>query len=147
MKNNNSTPRKRRVFNLRESSELGVLLPLVLIMVVTQAFNKNFLSYANMSSMLKSIPFIALATLGSSLTLISGNVDISIGRVAGLAGMYFGYFYSVLGLGLLPSILVGLVIGVMIGLINGFLVVHVGMSGFIGTMAIPGKRWLCDYAG
>lgn len=140
MKNNNSTPRKRRVFNLRESSELGVLLPLVLIMVVTQAFNKNFLSYANMSSMLKSIPFIALATLGSSLTLISGNVDISIGRVAGLAGMYFGYFYSVLGLGLLPSILVGLVIGVMIGLINGFLVVHVGMSGFIGTM---GTLYVC----
>lgn len=140
MKKKDAAPRRSFLRRLRESSELGILIPLILIMAVTQLFNKNFLSYANMSSMLKSIPFIALATLGSSLTLISGNVDISIGRVAGLAGMYFGYFYSVLGLGLVPSILIGLAIGIVIGLINGFLVVQVGMSGFIGTM---GTLYVC----
>lgn len=140
MNNNNPAPRKRSLLNFRENTELGVLIPLILIMAVTQIFNKNFLSYANMSSMLKSIPFIALATLGSSLTLISGNVDISIGRVAGLAGMFFGYFYSVLHFSLLPSILIALAIGVLIGLINGFLVVQIGMSGFIGTM---GTLYVC----
>ena len=140
MKTNNSALKKHGLINLRESSELSILIPLILIMAVTQLFNRNFLSYSNMSSMLKSIPFIALATLGSSMTLISGNVDISIGRVAGLAGMYFGYSYVVLGLGLVPSVLIGLVIGVAIGLLNGFLVVQVGMSGFIGTM---GTLYVC----
>lgn len=125
---------------LQKHPELGVLIPLILIMAVTQLFNSNFLSYANMTSMLKSIPFIALATLGSSLTLIAGFVDISIGRIAGVAGMYFGYLYAVRGTGLVPAILVALLIGLAVGLVNGLLVVQLRMPGFIATM---GTLYIC----
>ena len=125
---------------LGESTELGMLIPLIIIMAATQVLNPHFLSYTNIVAMLKSIPFISLATLGGSLVLISGNVDISVGRVAGLAGMYFGYAYTILQLPFIVSLLIGLAVGAVIGLVNGFLTVCIGMSSFMATM---GTLYIC----
>ena len=125
---------------LHEHPEIGMLIPLVIIMVVTQMVNRNFLSFTNLTAMLKSIPFIALASLGSSLPLITGNVDISIGRIAGLSGMIFGLVFSVYGLGIVPAIICGLMVGVIVGFVNGVLVVYVKVTSFIATM---GTLYIC----
>ena len=134
---------------IANTPESGVLLALVLIMGVTQLINPHFLSAANMTSMLKSIPFIALATLGASFCLITQNVDISIGRVAGLVGMVFGYILTHGG-NLPLAILGGLGVGLLVGVINGVLVVHVGVSSFIATMGTlyisGGLRFLINKA-
>ena len=119
--------------------EIGVLIPLALIMVFTHLVNNNFLTSANMTAMLKSIPFIGLATLGASLCLVTGNVDISVGRVAGLTGMVFGYVMTQTN-NLPLAILLGICVGVAIGLLNGFLVVNMGISSFIATM---GTLYIC----
>ena len=63
---------KKLRFNLKSNPIMGVLIPLIFIMLVTQIFNHNFLTGANLSSILKSIPFLALATLGASFPLLIG---------------------------------------------------------------------------
>ena len=126
--------------SFRDHPEIGMLIPLIIIMGLTQLVNHNFLSFTNMTAMLKSIPFIALASLGSSLPLITGNVDISIGRIAGLSGMIFGLTYTVYGFGLFPAILLGLFVGLIVGIINGVLVVYVKVTSFIVTM---GTLYIC----
>ena len=73
---------KKLRFNLKSNPIMGVLIPLIFIMLVTQIFNHNFLTGANLSSILKSIPFLALATLGASFPLLIGEIDISVGRIA-----------------------------------------------------------------
>lgn len=113
--------------------EMGVLIALILIMAVTQIANHNFLTVTNMTSMLKSIPFIALATLGSSFCLITKEVDISIGRVAGMSGMVFGYLLMQTN-NLTLSAVCGVGVGLLTGLVNGFLVVKAGINSFIVTM-------------
>lgn len=129
--------------------EMGVLIALALIMAVTQIANPNFLTVTNMTAMLKSIPFIALATLGSSFCLITKEVDISIGRVAGMAGMVFGYILMQTD-NLVLSIVCGVGAGLLTGLINGVLVVNVGINSFIvtmGTLYISGGiRYLINNA-
>ncbi len=126
--------------NSKDNPIIGVLIALVIIMTTTQLFNSNFLEWANISSILKSIPFLALATLGASFPLLVGEIDISIGRIAGLAGMIFGLFFTVYKYGIVTSILISLASGLIIGLINGFLVVYVKMSSFIATM---GTLYIC----
>lgn len=125
---------------LSERSEVGILIPLIVILAVTGLINKNFLTAHNFTSIFKSIPFIAVVTLGASFPLITGNVDISNGRFVGLTGMFFGYFLCNTNMGLFPSILMCLMIGAILGVINGFLVVHLKMASFIATM---GTMYIC----
>lgn len=120
--------------------ELSVIIALLVIMTVTQIVNPNFMTAGNMTAMLKSIPFIALVTIGTSFCLISKNVDISCGRAAGLAGMVFGYILQETGsLGL--ALAGGIGTGLAMGVINGVLSVHLGINSFIvtmGTMYVAG---------
>ena len=119
---------------------LGVLIPMIVIMLVTQIFNKNFLTMDNIGSILKSIPFLALATLGASFPLLIGEIDISCGRIAGLCGMVFGLLYTVYNLPIPVCIIGTVVVGLFIGLVNAFLVVKIKMSSFIATM---GTLYIC----
>ena len=130
---------RKKLGQLMTRPEMGILLPLIVIMLVTGIINRNFLTAKNFTSILKSIPFIAIVTLGASFPLITGNVDISNGRFAGLTGMVFGMFLTG-GLGLIPSILLCLVVGAILGFINGFLVVRLRMASFIATM---GTMYIC----
>ena len=66
------------VMKLKSNPLMGVLIPLLVIMLITQIFNHNFLTGNNMASILKSIPFLALATLGASFPLLIGEIDISV---------------------------------------------------------------------
>ena len=108
---------KKLRFNLKSNPIMGVLIPLIFIMLVTQIFNHNFLTGANLSSILKSIPFLALATLGVSFPLLLGAIDISVGRIAGLCGMFFSLLFVVYNLPLPVSILCALALGLVIGFV------------------------------
>lgn len=134
------TGRFARLRVLAERPEIGILIPLLLIMAVTAVINPNFMTAKNFSSVFKSIPFIAVVTLGAAFPLITGNVDISNGRFVGLTGMLFGVFLVNTRLGLAGSIAACLLIGCILGLLNGFLVVQLRMAGFIATM---GTMYIC----
>ena len=134
------TGRFARLRVLAERPEIGILIPLLLIMAVTAVINPNFMTAKNFSSVFKSIPFIAVVTLGAAFPLITGNVDISNGRFVGLTGMLFGVFLVNTRLGVAGSIAACLLIGCILGLLNGFLVVQLRMAGFIATM---GTMYIC----
>lgn len=125
---------------IKNNPIMGALIPLVVIMVITQIFNHNFLMRENISSILKSIPFLALSTLGASFPLLVGEIDISVGRIAGLCGMIFALFYMIEGLPLMVSVLIAVLVGLAIGAVNAFLVIGVKMSSFIATM---GTLYIC----
>lgn len=118
---------------ITNTPEMSVILALIVIMAITQIANNNFLTAGNMNALLKSIPFIALATLGCSLCLNCGVLDISVGRVAGLCGMVFGFALSATG-SLFAALLCGIGCGVAFGFINAFLSINVGVDSFIVTM-------------
>jgi ribose transport system permease protein len=68
------------------------------------------------------------------MALMVGNVDISTGRVAGMAGIIMATMVVDHGWGAPPAILFGLFIALLFGLLNGFLVVYCNMTDFIATM-------------
>jgi ribose transport system permease protein len=117
-----------------QSDEIGVLIPLLIIMLVTTVFRPDFLGLNNFKGMFTQITFIAITALGASMTLMVGNVDISTGRVAGLAGIVMATMVVDHGWGAISAILFGLCIALVFGLVNGFLVVYCKMTDFIATM-------------
>jgi ribose transport system permease protein len=131
---------------LFHSQEFGVFIPLLIIIVVTGAFNPDFLKINNFSTILKIIPFIAIVSLGESFVLMTGNVDISVGRASGFAGIFFAYLMIVARFHWIPAMLIVLATGALIGFVNGFLVVKVGIADFIATIGslymVGGARFL-----
>ncbi|NLZ54771.1 MAG: ABC transporter permease [Thermoanaerobacteraceae bacterium] len=114
------------------SDEFSVLVPLLAITLVTTIIRPDFLTVSNFSAMFTQIPFIAIVALGVSFTLMAGNVDISTGRVAGLAGVIMAVLdYSQPAY---IAILVALLVSSLIGLINGILVVNFNIPDFVATM-------------
>ena len=80
--------------------------------------------------------------LGLGLVMITGNIDLSVGFQAGLAGvttvLVFNWTYAASGssvLSLVMGILAALVTGALTGLLNGFVVAKVGVSPLIATIA------------
>ena len=80
--------------------------------------------------------------LGLGLVMITGNIDLSVGFQAGLAGvttvLCFNMTYGATGnpvLSLVIGILAAMVTGALTGLINGFVIAKVGVSPLIATIA------------
>ena len=132
----------RRIFrSITQTSEFGIIIPFLFIIFITTLVNPNFLTVRNFSTMLRIVPFLAITALGISFPLMTGNVDISVGRVAGLAGMVFPYLMIVQNWQLVPSLIAALATGALIGLYNGFLIVKIKLPDFvatIGTLYIAG---------
>ena len=131
---------------LLRTDEISVFIPLLVIMVITTIFRPDFLTVKNFSAMFTQIPFIAVVALGVSFTLMTGNVDISTGRVAGFAGIVMSALVVDAGWGALPAILVAILCCLLVGLFNGFLVVKMGVPDFVATMGtlymVGGSRYL-----
>ena len=81
--------------------------------------------------------------LGLGIVMITGNIDLSVGFQAGLAGvttvLSFNAIYGATGgnsvLSLVVSIIVAMLTGALTGLLNGFVVAKIGVSPLITTIA------------
>jgi len=125
--------------------EFGIIIALAVLMILTQIMNSNFLSAANMTALLKSIPFVALVSLGSSLCLTVASLDIACGRIAGLCGMVFGFTLTIMHLSLPVAILLGVATGLIFGIFHALMVVGAGINAFVVTMGTLYVAGGCRY--
>ena len=136
MKVQENTVKKHNIFKtFVSSSEFRVLVPLLAIILITTAFKPTFMSVTNFVSLYTTIPFIAIIALGASFTLMTGNVDISTGRVAGLGGIMVALFISVNGMPWYVAMVLSLLVCAVIGIVNGIMVVKLNVPDFVATMA------------
>jgi simple sugar transport system permease protein len=79
-------------------------------------------------------PLIIL-TLGISIVMIGGGIDISVGAVTGLVTMCCALLLESGTGGIVPSIILALGIGLAFGLLQGFLIAYLEIQPFIITLA------------
>ncbi len=92
----------------------------------------------------KHVALNAILALGMTFVVLSGGIDLSVGSIAGLAGMTAGWLLHE-GLVLRPLgvvvyfsvpsvIVIGLAVGLAVGALNGLLVVRARVAPFIATL-------------
>ena len=121
--------------------EIGILIPILILCVVTTILKPNFLTWRYISSILVGRVFIGAATMGESLVIMSGEIDLSVGMNGCLAGVMCGLAASSCGLGLVPCVLICLLSGAVVGAINGLCVCYLGLSSWITTLA---TQFICQ---
>ncbi|GAB2485661.1 ABC transporter permease [Jatrophihabitans fulvus] len=94
-----------------------------------------FLTSGTLHSVASSQAIVAMLGIAVLVPLAAGVFDLSIGATITLTAVVVAQQQTKNGWGMWQSILVAVLVGVLIGCINGFLIVVLKISSFIGTLA------------
>jgi ribose transport system permease protein len=115
-------------------SSLFILIALFLV-VFSLAKPQEFANWNNISTILYSNAVTGVVALAALIPLLSGEVDISIGGVMGVSGVFVAWAFGQ-GWPMVPAIAGALACGVIVGVANALLVVRIGLNSFISTLAM-----------
>jgi len=122
----------RRLFGSQEAVLLGVIL---LLFVVVGGINPRFLAERNLESILLGNAYVAVAAIGMSMVIVSGNIDISVGSLIGVLATVSGSL-AVAGAPIVVSWLVPIGVSVVVMLIIGFMVAYLRIPSIVVTLGM-----------
>ncbi|GHH38695.1 ABC transporter permease [Lentzea cavernae] len=117
-----------------QTKELGVVGAVVVVFAAFALANPNFASGANLQTMGVDLAQYGLLALGVSFVIITGGIDLSVGSVVALSGVWSAWLNVHAGLPDVVAIVVTLLTGVAIGLVHGFAVTFLGLPPFVTTL-------------
>ena len=112
-------------------------LTLIVLFVGLSIASPHFLTQTNLSSVVRQTAVINIMALGMTLIIISGGIDLSVGAILAMAGL-FGTMAMEKGQPILVGVAVGLLTGAACGLCNGILITQLRVNPFIVTLGTLG---------
>ncbi|MGV1004361.1 MAG: sugar ABC transporter permease [Candidatus Nanopelagicales bacterium] len=95
----------------------------------------RMLTPSNFQNLLSGNAYVLILAIGMVMVIVIGQIDLSVGSVAGFVGMVVALSADKWGLHWILAVLLGLVVGVLIGTWQGMWVAKIGIPGFITTLA------------
>jgi inositol transport system permease protein len=112
----------------------GIFVILLGVVIISSVLSPVFLSFRNLSNVLRQNAVVMIIAFGSQMVLISGEVDLSAGSVAAFAGVMATIAMKVTG-NVFLAVASGILCGALIGLLNGFIITSCRIPSFIMTLA------------
>jgi ribose transport system permease protein len=122
-----------------------VTLAFIIICGLAAAFSGNFTTTGNLLNISRNFSYIALMSLGMTVVIITGGIDLSIGSVCALVAVCSmivmrnvtnspigGVPYATV----IVPVIAGLLLAGTIGLINGFFIALLELSPFVTTLGM-----------
>ncbi len=144
MPSSNQPSAARRLFNL-----IGPFLGLLLVVglfSLSPTVRPYFLTGANFKIILTQSVIVAIGTLGMTLIIVSGGIDLSVGSVVALTSVV-GATALVKGHSPMAAACLTILTGALIGMVNGLAISGLRMMPFIVTLGMMGiargaAKWL-----
>ncbi len=123
-------------------SLVGIALLIIVFSIISRAkFGEQyFLTWENWKTILLQSSTVAIVALGQSVILLTGNFDLSLGRMVCLTSCVGAVLMKNLGMPTIPAVLIMFAIGITLGCFNGVLTAYVGVPAFIATL---GTQYIC----
>ncbi|GAA1535058.1 rhamnose transport system permease protein [Microbacterium ginsengiterrae] len=128
-------PAWRRVLFTPEAAIAGLL---ILVVAYSMATVRGFAQPITLNYLLLDVAPILLIALPMALIMITGEIDLSVGSMVGLASVVTGAGVH-MGLPFEVAAIAALLVGMIGGALNGFLVTVIGLPSLavtIGTLAL-----------
>ena len=120
------------------------LIVLVILLIFFSITADNFLSAGALLTVAKHVALYGLLAIGMTYVIITGGIDLSVGSIAGLAGMIAGGMIEegitlkMMGVTLYFSVpmivLITMLLGALMGMINGIIITKCKVAPFIATL-------------
>jgi D-xylose transport system permease protein len=140
----------RFVLSLRRNIQTYTLLiALVAIWVIFYFLTGgSYLDPQNISNLFRQMTVTSFLSLGMVLVIVTGGIDLSVGKLAGFVSVVCAYLQYYTWYSLFPdqpllsailSVIVGLLVGTAAGALQGYFIAFQGLPAFIVTL---GGMWL-----
>jgi D-xylose transport system permease protein len=93
-----------------------------------------FLEPRNFSNLMRQTSVTGVLAVGMLMIIVTGQIDLSVGSLVGLAGGIAAICQGWLNWGLVPSLAAGLAVGLLIGSVQGALTAYLNIPAFIVTL-------------
>jgi D-xylose transport system permease protein len=115
---------------------LPVVGGLILVSILFQSLNSHFLTAGNLVNLLVQAAVFSLLAMGEVYALTLGEIDLSIGFVAGLGGVVMAELARPsTGWPWWAAIAAALAVTAAIGMLQGSIITRVGLPSFVVTLA------------
>jgi ribose transport system permease protein len=116
--------------------EVGTFLPLLAFTIFFYLLDPVLLSASNVGSLLRSMSYVGVIAIGMTLLMICGEIDLSVGSVAGLCAVLCAWLMKNAGWPVVLALIAALLAGGFAGLINGVVAVRAKVPAFIATLGM-----------
>ena len=103
----------------------------------------RYLSAQNFSNLFRQMTVTAFMGIGMVLVIVTGNIDLSVGKLAGFVSVVVAYFQAEIWTDIIPnmpivaatlSIFIGLAVGSLWGMLQGYIIARLNVPSFIVTL-------------
>ncbi len=136
------------------SQEALLAFAIIGVAILVGLDNPRFLATRNLADIVLGNAYVAVAAIGMSMVIVSGNIDISVGSLIGVLATISGSL-AVAGVPIILVWLTPLVVGILVMMLQGAviaylripaIVVTLGMLSILkgGLISVTGGRWITD---
>ncbi|WP_406500998.1 sugar ABC transporter permease [Streptomyces sp. NBC_01590] len=118
-----------------ELGSLPVLVGLIVIAIVFQLQNSNFLSASSLANIAVYSSGLGIMAVGIVFVLLLGEIDLSVGSVAGVGAAVWAVLSVNHGWNDWTAVLVAVLSGMVLGALHGFFFAKIGVPAFVVTLA------------
>ncbi|MFF2012751.1 sugar ABC transporter permease [Streptomyces sp. NPDC058195] len=118
-----------------ELGSLPVLVGLIVIAIVFQFQNENFLSASSLANIAVYSSGLGIMAVGIVFVLLLGEIDLSVGSVAGVGAATWAVLNVNHGWPDWAAVLVAVAGGMVLGALHGFFFAKIGVPAFVVTLA------------
>lgn len=110
------------------------LFSLLGLIIIGRIANPNFLRFSNVMTLMRASSILGILSLGMTLVILIGQIDLSVGSMLALTGALGVEIYNK-SASILITLFFCLAIGFLLGLFNGFFVGKIKIAGFVVSLA------------
>lgn len=121
---------------LTHSQALVLIIFLIVLSTIISIIAPRFLQITNLAVITRQASFVGMVSLGQMVALMAGLIDLSVGAVAGFAGICAALLMYHTAIDPYLCMVFGLLVGAAVGLVNGFLVTQLRLNAFIATLSM-----------
>ena len=114
---------------------LNLFVSFIIICIIFASQSEFFLTLENFANIGRTLGVVSIVSIGMTLVLITGGVDISVGSVAALSGVVASILWLNFGVPLFLATLLGLLACTVVGFLNGYMIAIVKINPLITTLA------------
>jgi len=110
----------------------------------------TYMKAQNISNLFRQMTVTSFLSVGMVLVIVTGNIDLSVGKLAGFVSVVVAHFQARVWYNIMPdqellyttlSIIIGIGVGVLAGIIQGYLIAFLKIPSFIVTL---GTMWILN---
>ena len=121
-------------FAFLRKPEIGSCVALLSLVAIFSVIAPHFLSFESWGALISSSTELGIIALGVTLLLIAGEIDLSVGAIFAVGGIFYAHGVLTWNLHPVLTFVLTLSLGAALGAFNGYLTVKTNLPSFIITL-------------